>query len=355
MLRPWVRGVRRRTSEWNAALATTRPRVESAPGVVRRTVGGGARGAGGHGDLVGEGHHRARNLVGGGGARPSAGHPRRRQAAAVFGRVRRHRCLQREDDETEEGPVARRGAPAPGRCAPPPDRPRSERAGDPGHRRNALSPSPAARYLWPLPEARATSSISCRRAGRHPSSKPSTARRGSSSCSTATRPRRGPPSPKPRMRSSRSPGRSRSPPGPPPRPRSSPCTAAPCSITSCIIAASSRCTSASTALRAPRCTVPPRTSRTSKDQRVPSWEQAVSGLLRALRLDSIRSKMLVFALLATLIPSVTTGWISYLQNERSLSAKITGELQGVSAQTARSEEHTSELQSLAYLVCRLLL
>src|SRR2546427_10744982 len=45
--------------------------------------------------------------------------------------------------------------------------------------------------------------------------------------------------------------------------------------------------------------------------------------------------MLVFALLATLIPSVTTGWISYLQNERSLSAKITGELQGVSAQTAR--------------------
>src|SRR5439155_1471569 len=54
-----------------------------------------------------------------------------------------------------------------------------------------------------------------------------------------------------------------------------------------------------------------------------------------LRLDSIRSKMLVFALLATLIPSVTTGWISYLQNERSLSAKITGELQGVSAQTAR--------------------
>src|SRR5437867_7317991 len=45
--------------------------------------------------------------------------------------------------------------------------------------------------------------------------------------------------------------------------------------------------------------------------------------------------MLVFALLATLIPSVTTGWISYLQNERSLSAKITGELQSVSAQTAR--------------------
>jgi diguanylate cyclase (GGDEF)-like protein len=68
---------------------------------------------------------------------------------------------------------------------------------------------------------------------------------------------------------------------------------------------------------------------------VTSWEQAVSRLLRALRLDSIRSKMLVFALLATLLPSVTTGWISYLQNKRSLTAKITGELQSVSAQTAR--------------------
>src|SRR5258705_1849163 len=45
--------------------------------------------------------------------------------------------------------------------------------------------------------------------------------------------------------------------------------------------------------------------------------------------------MLVFALLATLIPSVTTGWVSYVQNRRSLGAKITGELQSVSAQTDR--------------------
>ena len=68
---------------------------------------------------------------------------------------------------------------------------------------------------------------------------------------------------------------------------------------------------------------------------MPSWEQVVSRLLRALRLDSIRSQMLVFALLATLIPSFTTAWISYLQNKRSLTEKITGELQSVSAQTAR--------------------
>ena len=68
---------------------------------------------------------------------------------------------------------------------------------------------------------------------------------------------------------------------------------------------------------------------------MPSWEQAVSRLLRALRLDSIRSKLLVFALLATLIPSFTTAWISYQQNKRSLTEKVTRELQSVSAQSAR--------------------
>ena len=66
-----------------------------------------------------------------------------------------------------------------------------------------------------------------------------------------------------------------------------------------------------------------------------SWERPVSRLLRALRLDSIRAKMLVFGVLATLIPSFTTAWISYLQNKRSLTEKITGELQSESAQTAR--------------------
>lgn len=66
-----------------------------------------------------------------------------------------------------------------------------------------------------------------------------------------------------------------------------------------------------------------------------SWEQAVSRLLRTLRLDSIRRELLVFALLATLIPSFTTAWISYQQNKRSLTEKVTRELQSVSAQTAR--------------------
>ena len=72
--------------------------------------------------------------------------------------------------------------------------------------------------------------------------------------------------------------------------------------------------------------VPPQTSPTSR---------GFARFLPALRLDTIRGKLLVFALLATLIPSFTTSWISYLENRRSLTAKITGELQSVSAQTAR--------------------
>jgi diguanylate cyclase (GGDEF)-like protein len=68
---------------------------------------------------------------------------------------------------------------------------------------------------------------------------------------------------------------------------------------------------------------------------VASWEQTISQVLRALRLDSVRHKVLVFAVLATLIPSLSTAWISYMQNKRSLTEKITGELQSVSAQTAR--------------------
>ncbi|HEX9485896.1 MAG TPA: diguanylate cyclase [Gemmatimonadales bacterium] len=48
--------------------------------------------------------------------------------------------------------------------------------------------------------------------------------------------------------------------------------------------------------------------------------------------------MVVFGVLATVIPSFTTAWISYLQNKRSLAEKITGELQSVSAQTARETD-----------------
>ena len=42
------------------------------------------------------------------------------------------------------------------------------------------------------------------------------------------------------------------------------------------------------------------------------WEQTLGRLLHLLRLDDIKPKILVFALFATLIPSLTMGWLSYV-------------------------------------------
>lgn len=43
----------------------------------------------------------------------------------------------------------------------------------------------------------------------------------------------------------------------------------------------------------------------------------------------------MFAVLATLLPSLTTAWISYVENKRALTAKASEELLGLSAQAAR--------------------
>ena len=45
--------------------------------------------------------------------------------------------------------------------------------------------------------------------------------------------------------------------------------------------------------------------------------------------------MLMFAVLATLLPSLTTVWISYIENKRALTAKASEELLGMSAQAVR--------------------
>ncbi|MGH7545491.1 MAG: sensor domain-containing diguanylate cyclase [Gemmatimonadota bacterium] len=66
-----------------------------------------------------------------------------------------------------------------------------------------------------------------------------------------------------------------------------------------------------------------------------TWEQTASRVLRVLRLESIRNKILVFAVAATLIPSLTTAWLSYTQSRRSVGEKIRDNLQTVSSQTAR--------------------
>ncbi len=69
-----------------------------------------------------------------------------------------------------------------------------------------------------------------------------------------------------------------------------------------------------------------------------SWERHVASFLHAFRLDSIKSKILVFGVLATLIPSLTTTWLSYLHNRRSLTEKITAELQNISRHSARETD-----------------
>jgi diguanylate cyclase (GGDEF)-like protein len=62
-------------------------------------------------------------------------------------------------------------------------------------------------------------------------------------------------------------------------------------------------------------------------------------------LAGIRTKMLMFGVVATLIPSLTTVWISFIENKRALQAKASEELLGVSAQAVREVDlWTKELR-----------
>jgi diguanylate cyclase (GGDEF)-like protein len=65
-----------------------------------------------------------------------------------------------------------------------------------------------------------------------------------------------------------------------------------------------------------------------------SWERITSKHLRTLRLDRVRNKILAFSVLATLIPSLSTGWLAYTQGRRALTEKISNELIGVSSRAA---------------------
>lgn len=66
-----------------------------------------------------------------------------------------------------------------------------------------------------------------------------------------------------------------------------------------------------------------------------SWEVKVSAVLRALRAERIRRRFVVFAALATVIPSLSTAWLSYVQNRRALTQKVAETLRGASSQGAR--------------------
>lgn len=66
-----------------------------------------------------------------------------------------------------------------------------------------------------------------------------------------------------------------------------------------------------------------------------SLDQMTTQRLSVMRRDSIRSRILIFAVLATLLPSLATAWFSYVENKRSLSAKASEELRSVSTQAVR--------------------
>src|SRR5437016_6014917 len=65
------------------------------------------------------------------------------------------------------------------------------------------------------------------------------------------------------------------------------------------------------------------------------WKDIGARQLRALHVDTIRGKILVFGLLATLVPTLATTLVSYTELKQSLSQQVTEQLRGVSAEAAR--------------------
>ena len=57
-----------------------------------------------------------------------------------------------------------------------------------------------------------------------------------------------------------------------------------------------------------------------------------------LRPDSLKSRIVTFAIIATLLPSLATAWIAYAQTKRSITDKVTEGLRGASTQVGRELE-----------------
>lgn len=70
-----------------------------------------------------------------------------------------------------------------------------------------------------------------------------------------------------------------------------------------------------------------------------SWiEQLLTRPTRFLRIESLRDRMLVFAVLAALVPSAVTAWVSYIQNKSAVTERLARQLEGVSVQATREVE-----------------
>jgi diguanylate cyclase (GGDEF)-like protein len=70
-------------------------------------------------------------------------------------------------------------------------------------------------------------------------------------------------------------------------------------------------------------------------RRLAAWEAGAHRVLHRLHLDRIRIKILVFAVVATLVPALTLSYHSYSMNREHVNAKIAEELRNASTQTAR--------------------
>jgi len=64
-------------------------------------------------------------------------------------------------------------------------------------------------------------------------------------------------------------------------------------------------------------------------------ERILGTILLTFRLDSVKQRILALAVLATLIPTATTGWLLYSQNKAALTGKIHEELRSASVSVAR--------------------
>jgi len=66
-----------------------------------------------------------------------------------------------------------------------------------------------------------------------------------------------------------------------------------------------------------------------------AWEQKIAELFHRVRMDHIKRKILVFSLLATLIPSLSMGSLFYMYAKRFITEKVAQKLGDVTAQDAR--------------------
>jgi diguanylate cyclase (GGDEF)-like protein len=66
-----------------------------------------------------------------------------------------------------------------------------------------------------------------------------------------------------------------------------------------------------------------------------SRDRAIADAFHFLRLDSVKYRILLFAVVATLLPALTITWLSYAHNKRALTEKTTAELLNASALIAR--------------------